>query len=84
MVKVLISPDGQDDFSDLPLGMQARVLKVVEKLKNWPNVSGAKALSHDWKGHYRIRTGDWRVIFKEQKPDILIVRIKHRKEVYEE
>jgi len=34
-------------------------------------------------GHYRIRTGDWRIIFRLVKPNVIVVRIKHRSEVYE-
>lgn len=84
MPQVQLSPEGQDDFKNLPLLLQQRVRKVVERLKTWPAVSGAKALKHDWKGHYRIRTGDWRIIFREEKPGLLIVRIMHRKDVYED
>jgi mRNA-degrading endonuclease RelE of RelBE toxin-antitoxin system len=47
-------------------------------------VSGAKALSGQWAGHYRIRTGDWRVIFRVVTPKIVVVRIQHRSQVYED
>ena len=47
-------------------------------------MSGTKALRGEWAGHYRIRTGDWRVIFRPVSPDVIIVRIKHRSEVYDE
>jgi mRNA-degrading endonuclease RelE of RelBE toxin-antitoxin system len=55
---VLLAPDAQQDFDQLPVTICARVLKVLERLRLWPEVSGAKALSGDWAGHYRIRTGD--------------------------
>jgi mRNA-degrading endonuclease RelE of RelBE toxin-antitoxin system len=38
----------------------------------------------DWAGHHRIRTGDWRIIFRAVKPSLLVVRIKHRRDVYED
>jgi mRNA-degrading endonuclease RelE of RelBE toxin-antitoxin system len=60
------------------------VLRILERLALWPAISGAKALSGDWAGHYRIRTGDWRVIFRVLAPQIIFVRIKHRSEVYED
>jgi mRNA-degrading endonuclease RelE of RelBE toxin-antitoxin system len=47
-------------------------------------VSGTKQLRGDWKGHFRIRTGDWRVIVRPVTPVLLVVRIKHRSEVYED
>jgi mRNA-degrading endonuclease RelE of RelBE toxin-antitoxin system len=38
----------------------------------------------EWVGHYRIRTGDWRVLFRVVTPKLLVVRIKHRREVYDD
>ena len=81
---VILSPDGQKDFDDLPAVMQARVLRILERLTNWPSVSGAKPLSGDWAGHYRIRTGDWRVVFRVVTPRIIVVKIQHRSKVYED
>jgi len=84
MVEVFLTPEAQADSEHLPLVIQARVQEVVERLKQWPNVSGAKPLRYEWKGHFRIRTSDWRVIFKEVRPNVLVVRVKHRSEVYED
>jgi hypothetical protein len=45
----------------------ARVYELIERLKNWPNVSGAKALRGKLAGKYRIRTGDYRILFHVEK-----------------
>jgi mRNA-degrading endonuclease RelE of RelBE toxin-antitoxin system len=79
-----MSADAQADFVDLPVTIQERVTAVVERLKLWPNVSGAKPMRAGWAGHYRIRTGDWRVLFRVMTPNLLVVRIKHRREVYDD
>lgn len=81
---VLLTPEAQEDFEALPATIRARVLRIFERLHGWPNVSGAKPLSGEWAGHYRIRTGDWRVVFRVVSPRIVVVRIKHRSEVYED
>jgi len=81
---VLLAPDARQDFDRLPVTIRARVLKILERLGQWPEVSGAKALSGDWAGHYRIRTGDWRVIFRVITPSLIVVRIRHRSQVYGE
>lgn len=39
MVKVIITPDAQSEFEDLPLNIQARVLRIFERLGDWPSVS---------------------------------------------
>lgn len=57
-MQVTIRDDALDDLEHLPGTIQERVLHVVERLEHWPQVSGIKALTGDWRGHSRIRTGD--------------------------
>ncbi len=83
-MRVLFAAGGRSDYDALPATIQARIIRIIERLSAWPNVSGATALGGDWRGHYRIRTGDWRVIFHIVEPDLIIVPIKHRSEVYED
>lgn len=84
IVIVLLEPEAQAEFDALPVVIRGRVLKIFERLAAWPAVSGAKALSGGWAGYYRIRTGDWRLIFRVVSPRVIVVRIKHRSEVYED
>jgi mRNA-degrading endonuclease RelE of RelBE toxin-antitoxin system len=83
-VQVLLTPEAQAEFEHLPIVVRARVLGIFERLRGWPAVSGAKPLAGSWAGHYRIRTGDWRVVFRVVSPRVVVVRIKHRSEVYED
>lgn len=64
--------------------MRARVLATVQRLEAWPTVSGVKWLGGKWAGHGRLRTGDYRVIFKREASALVVVRIAHRKDVYGE
>jgi len=80
-MRVILTVEAEADFEDLPATIQARVVKVLERLQKWPEVSGAKALRVDRAGQYRIRTGDWRVVF-EVKADVIVVRIANRRDVY--
>ncbi len=84
MVSVRLTDEASKELAALPTVIKARLLAVVERLQAWPNVSGAKPLQHEWAGHYRIRTGDWRVIFRPVSPELIVVRIKHRSEVYDD
>lgn len=83
-MRVVLAPEAQNDVLALPVTMRARFDAVITRLESWPKVSGAKPLRGDWKGHYRIRMGDWRVIFKMVRPDLMVVRIAHRSAVYED
>jgi|HubBroStandDraft_1064217.scaffolds.fasta_scaffold438724_1 mRNA interferase RelE/StbE len=42
-----------------------------------------KALSGDWDGYFRLRVGDFRVIFQLTPESIVIVRVRHRSDVYQ-
>jgi mRNA interferase RelE/StbE len=41
-----------------------------------------KALSGEWDGYFRLRVGDFRVIFHAAPEEMIIVRIRHRSDVY--
>jgi mRNA interferase RelE/StbE len=74
----------QEDFDALPVTMKARVRDIVKRLEKWPSVSGAKPLRKAWAGHYRVRSGDYRIIFRVEPDLVRIVRIGHRADIYEE
>ena len=83
MVNVEVLPEAMEQYAKLPRVMQGRVTRVVERLEAWPDVSGVKWLTGDWKGHARIRTGDYRVVFRLLSDDeLLVVRIGERGEIY--
>jgi mRNA interferase RelE/StbE len=83
MMAVRLTDEAREHFDVLPPTIKARVLAVFERLKQWPQVSGAKPMRKQWAGHFRIRVGDWRVIFRVVSPEVLVVRIQHRRDVYE-
>jgi mRNA-degrading endonuclease RelE of RelBE toxin-antitoxin system len=83
-MRIVIAAEAQDDVACLPVAVRARLDAVITRLEQWPNVSGAKPLRNEWKGHQRIRIGDWRVIFRVVRPNLIVVRVAHRSTVYED
>lgn len=86
MAKVLITPTAQKQYEELPRLIQARMLKLFERLKEWPNVSGAKPLRGSMTGRYRMRTGDYRLQFRIEGRQVVIViieKIGHRNGFYD-
>jgi len=77
-----MTEDAQADFRRLPLSMRMRVVELFRRLGDWPKVSGAKPLRKQWKGHFRFRTGDWRIIVRPAGEILWIVRIDNRRDVY--
>ncbi len=83
MVKVEILPEAQEQFSGLPSPIQRRVRDVLARLTHWPEVSGAKPLRRELRGCFRMRAGDWRVLFRPNGPVVSVFRIDNRRDVYE-
>ena len=84
MAKVVLTPEADRQMQKLPRVIRYRLHDVVDRLERWPEVSGAKPLRYGLKGQYRIRTGDFRVVFHVVAEEVWITRIEHRKDVYED
>lgn len=83
MARVTYEPDVAEQTAMLPRPVLSRLEMIIERLRKWPHVSGAKPLRGDLAGHWRIRTGDWRVQFRVQGDDVIIERIGHRDRFYD-
>lgn len=83
MTVVKTTPEAQEQLEHLPKAVHARVLALLARLKDWPNVSGVKKLSGNLAGWYRLRTGDYRVRFRLHGEIVLVDLIGHRKDIYE-
>ncbi len=56
---------------------------IEERLATHPEIYG-KPLQRTLKGYWRLRVGDYRVVFKTLKQKILILGIIHRKDIYQQ
>ncbi len=84
MAIVELTPEAVEQAERLPKPIHNRVLMLVERLKNWPTVSGAKALSGNLAGWYRLRTGDYRLRFYIKGETVLVDKVGHRSEFYDD
>jgi len=84
MATVELTPEAAEQFDRLPVTIKDRVSRLRERLANWPEVSGPKALSGNLAGWYRLRTGDYRLRFRVQGETIIVDKIGHRREFYED
>ena len=74
----------QKELRKLPQQEIQRILRAVEALVGDPYPSGVRKLVGSEQS-YRIRIGDYRVVYSiaAAKLIIEIVRVRHRKDVYE-
>jgi mRNA interferase RelE/StbE len=83
MFKVSFKKSAQKELYKIPQKEQILILKAIKNLQNDPFPSGAiKLVGEDTA--FRIRIGDYRVIYNIFKNELIIeiIRIKHRKDVY--
>ncbi len=83
MVTVTLTPEALEQLDGLPAEIVARIEKLLERLKNWPAVSGAKPLRGNLAGRYRMRTGDYRLQFYVDRSTVIVEKIGHRDGFYE-
>ena len=83
MVTVTLTPQAAEELDELPLVIHSRVLSLLERLKNWPAVSGAKPLTGPLSGRYRLRTGDYRLQFRANNETVIVEKIGHRDRFYD-
>jgi len=84
MATVVITPEALRQVERLPFPIQGRVRRIAVRLERWPQVSGAKPLSGNLAGRYRIRTGDYRLQFHLRGNDVIVEKIGHRRDFYEQ
>lgn len=78
------APRTEQQLNLIPKDIRKLIFERIDKLKTNPRPEGAEPLQGAEKGLFRIRQGDYRIVYSIQnkKLFILIVRIAHRREVY--
>jgi len=76
--------EAKNDLEKLNKDLKERVIKKLDWLQiNFDKISPS-ALSNEWRGFFKLRVGDWRVIYKIDwnKNLIIIYVIGRRDKVY--
>jgi mRNA-degrading endonuclease RelE of RelBE toxin-antitoxin system len=84
MPSVTLLYDAAMQLGDLPKPIKARMVELIVRLADWPEVSGAKPLTGKLAGRYRLRTGDYRVQFRIDRDEVIVEQIGHRDGFYGE
>ena len=81
---VEMAPRCEGQLAKIPKDIRELILDRIEVLGFNPKPHGVEPLQGSDKGLYRIRQGDYRIVYciQDQKLLVLVVRVVHRKEVY--
>ena len=74
-------PRALKDLKALPKSVQRRVIAKIEALRN--NLAGDVKRLTNFAPEYRLRVGDYRVLFEVEEHKVIVYRILHRKEAYQ-
>lgn len=82
MFEIQFSSKTLKDLRNLPRPIVKRIMEKISLLQENPHQQPIKKLSGQ--PYYRLRVGDYRVIFTIIKKDlvILVIKIAHRKKIY--
>lgn len=82
--RIEYKPSAEREFLALPKNVQRLVRPRIDALARDPRPPGSKKL-RGYVNRWRIRVGDYRVIYEVYDKDllVLIVKIGHRSDVYE-
>lgn len=74
----------KDDLPTIPANIQNRIERAIsERLTSYPEKYGER-LRKGLTGLWKLRVGDYRIIYEIEGQVVRIWMIAHRKEVYEE
>ena len=81
--RIEFSPTAESQFKKLSKEVQARLKHRIDNMAENPFPRGVKKLSAE-ENFYRLRIGDYRIIYQVQGKALLILILKlgHRKNVY--
>jgi mRNA interferase RelE/StbE len=77
---VEFKPKAQKDLADLTPAVRQRILPKIERLQD--NLAGDVKRLTNFTPEFRLRVGDYRVLFEVEEQRVIIYRIRHRKEAY--
>lgn len=83
MFEILLERSAERDLDRLPSRIFDRAIASIQSLKNNPRPHGCRKLSGT-KSDWRIRVGDYRVIYEinDHAKAVRIMKVRHRREVY--
>lgn len=81
---IRISPAANREIRKLDRPIQKRILKKLDNLEQEPRPNGVEKLSGGNEVRYRVRVGDYRIIYRvdDDVLTVLVLKVGDRKEVY--
>ncbi|MDX9901835.1 MAG: type II toxin-antitoxin system RelE/ParE family toxin [Aliarcobacter sp.] len=76
-----IQDSAYKDLKKIDKSEAIKILQTIKKLEDYPLITNVKKLTNHYPP-FRLRIGDYRVLFDIKEDKIIVSNIKHRKEAY--
>ena len=73
----------KNDISQIPQNIRNIIKRAIEERLGVDPFSFGKPLRYSLKGHRRLRISNYRVVYKIENQMVVIIAIKHRKDIYQ-
>ena len=80
--KIEYDPKAVKQIHKLNKHIASKILDGIEEYASNPISAKIKKLKTPFDGAYRLRVGDYRVVFFEEDGLIIVSKIAHRKQIY--
>ena len=82
MLKVDWTDDALEDLQKLDKPIAKRILTKISWFSQHFNNITPEPLSGEMAGTFKVRVGDWRIVYTIEKDVIVIQAVGHRREIY--
>lgn len=79
-MNILFKPQAEKDLAALQKAEQVRIMRKISALQN--GLSGDIKRLTNFTPEYRLRIGDYRILFEQTGDTAVIYRVIHRREAY--
>jgi mRNA interferase RelE/StbE len=82
-IKVLVKKEISDKIDGFHMDLKNRIREALKELETtWPMVRLDMKKLKGYDNHYRIRVGDYRIIFFQELGTVKVYDVSHRRDVY--
>ena len=77
---VQFKPRAVKNIAGLSSRMQLEIIKDIEAMSD--DLTGDVKRLTNFTPEYSLRVGDYRILFEVENKDIIVYRVRHRREIY--
>jgi mRNA interferase RelE/StbE len=70
------------DIAPFPVNIKERIRRAIEQRLLKDPIKYGEPLRRSLQGYRKLRVGDYRVIYRVDSNEIIVLKIGHRKEIY--